>query len=1439
MQLKAGYIIDPLASMVEGLQKEFFIKGDKTKEKRHIEIRDLYEHLTSFNIDTPFETAIQKDKNSVFCVISNIISRGLPTKAPLIVEEAFANAKITEQDEASLEKGEISFKWRDNNSAIDIDLFFELLHLVEPSLEIDSSTYGGKPGSKLELNFIAKNPIFYQLLDSQRDFTTINAILGGGRTVDFCFTLPQKKWDDNRQAYTSNGLIFEVDGPHHNLREYQLYDTLRDRLAYENYYETLRFSDCEINPSKGGIEELATHPAFTYYAKNLKRNIRECLLQYSLIYIPLSVARIEKTVIEIFHQKPELLSREKIKLAVIERDFPCAAMAIEHLRQLNHHLNTLLEAESLALPEIQLDIFRDNDDWSYSQEFHLGFQVKAEEQFDEEQYDIVLDHSILRRSNTYKENTFKSMGGIIKVRSSHYNDESYESIRRVQCSYPLKYKELTKRQDDGSFSDLAEVDEKALTFFLSEIFRKAAFREGQIPVISKALRREPVIGLLPTGGGKSITFQLPTFLQPGLCLVVDPIKSLMEDQVRVLNENWIDTCTFINSSLSPKEKKKRFIELMYGQNLFTFVSPERFSMQEFRAITTGIDQSPFDLSFSYCVIDEIHCLSEWGHDFRFTYLMLGANAQKHVKAKNGNIAIIGLTATASFDVLADVERELSAFQEDQSIEIVSIENTIRPEIFFKVLDVGGKNRIAELNQELTRLGNHIEEIQVKFDDSFKHHLNNFNEEENSKINHLHSNNAIAAYKEGAFNSITFCPYKGLNGNPFGVNTVFAGIAGEPKGFYYASDNNNAIEAIVHDHFLKFVNGGTRHMVCTKAFGMGIDKRDVRATYHYVYSGSLESLVQECGRSGRDRKVSLASILVSSEEKYYFDVHAFFKEYHHENFIKWNIWTRRAIRGNFDIQFINNTPYPILFDDLPSLEKRIKLDGDVFPEGLAAVAIDQIRTWMLESDRDENNGRGSTQYRFIKKKYEDRHVHDYFHNAAFKGREIEKSQIRALFDAPELPLKPEADELLSNAETLRHSFNTAKNGTFTYYLSFSKEYKNAATEVCNLLDIDPNEILYGDTTMIATIARNLQYSKGLYDFMLLINESGICDLDFVLARQAELQEIYFRDRGENDTGRLIYRMHCMGLVEDYETDYNTKVYTLTICRKTDIKYYTKKIENYLRRYLSENSTRDQLHILEQRIKDLKPTSLVDQLIEYMYFLTDFSYEQIVFKRNQGVDDVEEILIRSIQQDDLKGEENWYEQNLYIKEEIYYNFNAKYAREKFKILGKPYSLLDDYREYREKSAGKSSMVFQKEILSKYLGVFLLSKTHQNEYKHMVGSCRKVERRLLGKEDINADWALKLLKAFSLYCQGSAYKTREAHGILINGMQILFDKMSSLEDLKEVESVISLFFAKLIGQLTESNPVINQIKLLEGKFYFDLNAKYIDLLHTKFINRQYVRG
>lgn len=141
---------------------------------------------------------------------------------------------------------------------------------------------------------------------------------------------------------------------------------------------------------------------------------------------------------------------------------------------------------------------------------------------------------------------------------------------------------------------------------------------------------------------------MAALLQPGITVVIDPLKSLMEDQYDGLLSMGIDCCTYINSELGAEERAQHEQRMESSQVIFTFMSPERLCIYEFRERLQNMHE--LNVYFSYGVIDEVHCVSEWGQDFRFSYLHLGRNLYSYVRAKQKPITLFGLTATASFDV---------------------------------------------------------------------------------------------------------------------------------------------------------------------------------------------------------------------------------------------------------------------------------------------------------------------------------------------------------------------------------------------------------------------------------------------------------------------------------------------------------------------------------------------------------------------------------------------------------------------------------------------------------------------------------------------------------------------------------------------------------------------------------------------------------------------
>ncbi len=1423
MQFKAGYIVDAIAKVLTDF-KATLERSRSTDQIQLDQINGLLQYVSSFDVEFSHKHNPDfKELNPVLATLNNIITRGLPTRAPVLLENIFSEVGLTEQ---SREEYEINFPILINQ--ISFDSIFELLHIVEPQLEISKGNYGGSLGSNLEWEFIKKHPFLKQILQSQRDFSTINAKLTGGKTVDFCFTSPYLHWNEQNNRYEKVGRIFEVDGSHHTLSEYKYYDAYRDAIAEDENFETIRFSVETIKADNTDFEALIGGKIYQNFKKNFEKNIKEHLAEYSLLFIPLAVARVQKTILELLLVHPELFKEEKIEIAIIERDLPCGAIAIKSLQELFFNINAILDdKDKLLLPEISLTIF-ENSKWVIDKKLHLQASVKDESFFKQNKFDIILDHSILRRSNIYKETDFQNDKSI-KIRSSHFFDIAFGKARRVYCADLLQYKSLVKKKDDGSYIPVSKY-ESHINFFIQTIFRKVSFREGQLPIISRALQQKPVIGLLPTGGGKSLTFQLPTFLQPGLCLVVDPIKSLMEDQVRVLKQNWIDHCDFINSNLKREEKVKKLIDFRYGETMFLFISPERFVMQDFRNIIRTIDVSKFGLAFSYCVIDEVHCVSEWGHDFRSTYLMLGKNAQMFAKTKTAKaVSLIGLTATASFDVLADIERELQIQHNDVADAIIMIENTIRPELFFRVTDVTGKDRMNELNNNFSNLGYNLQQLNepTLIQKSQKHHQDNFNVAEQFNQNILFKNQSgelidLSAKSQNDFYAIVFCPVKGQGGHENGVDFVYQNLDSNSKGFFYSSETEEDSKE-VQEHFGNFTADRTKHIVCTKAFGMGIDKKDIRSTYHYVYSGSLESLVQEAGRSGRDKKISEANILISKSKYVKLDVYKFFSENKDYKLIQPK-FTRKAIRQAFEKKWNDLTK---VFSDISfsTLEEAIneidltdfsllKKDGTKY-NVLPPASISELRDKLKE--KDDNN-----HYKFLIEKHNDRNIHDFFHELSFKGVDTEKSQFLNLFKVKEFQIIQGEMIDIEKQDTLANTFNNCKEENFQFIITATKKYPDSTEIICKLLGVNPEDEInppYYTATFEEVVKRAYTWSHDFNDFLFLLDENSVKELSKITEEvKAKLLFVYSRDRDTaNDTGRLIYRMHSMGFLEDYLIDYNkNNLYSCTFKKFKTIDNYTKTIEKYLRRYLSENTAMENIEALKSR---LVKSTLVENIIECLYFLSEFSYKEIASKRKRATDEIENIFNTSITEPNYVAD--WFQQNLYIKEQIYFYFNAKYARIGFKINGKPFSLLDDYQE---------QLMSKQEILDKYLEVYREDGTEQNNYKHMMGSCKKILRSL-SETDLNNEWLLRLLKAFSMYSVNNASYISEANTELELGFDNLYKDESFHEnDFEIIEPIFESYFAKLHSNIQEDNPSFKDIKLIRAKLLLKMQTLGIE----KLINR-----
>ncbi|HKU14888.1 MAG TPA: DNA helicase RecQ [Steroidobacteraceae bacterium] len=323
-----------------------------------------------------------------------------------------------------------------------------------------------------------------------------------------------------------------------------------------------------------------------------------------------------------------------------------------------------------------------------------------------------------------------------------------------------------------------------LTAELKQRFGFDTFRAGQEPIVRDILRARDTLAIMPTGGGKSLCFQLPALLRPGVCIVVSPLIALMQDQVRLLQDNGIEA-TFINSSLERREIAKRFARLERGELKLLYVAPERLLQAEFEGDVLPRLQATHGISC--LVVDEAHCVSEWGHDFRPEYRQL-----HRLRARFADIPIAAFTATATERVRQDIVRQLAL--RDPSIHIASFN---RPNLYYAVRPKTKATYTEVLERARASSG--------------------------AGIVYCLSRKRVDELAER------------LQGDGIRALPYHAGLDADTR-----RDNQEA-----------FIRDDAQVIVATIAFGMGINKPDVRWVVHYDLPKTLEGYYQESGRAGRD------------------------------------------------------------------------------------------------------------------------------------------------------------------------------------------------------------------------------------------------------------------------------------------------------------------------------------------------------------------------------------------------------------------------------------------------------------------------------------------------------------------------------------------------------------------------------------------------------------
>ena len=334
---------------------------------------------------------------------------------------------------------------------------------------------------------------------------------------------------------------------------------------------------------------------------------------------------------------------------------------------------------------------------------------------------------------------------------------------------------------------------------LQNLFGLDDFRPSQREVIEDVLAGRDVLCVMPTGAGKSLCYQLPTSVQGGLTVVVSPLISLMADQVQQLRDEGLPAM-LINSSQNAAEQREALALLHQGFEGLLYVAPERFASASFMA---NLEKLPVKLF----AIDEAHCISQWGHDFRPDYFQLG-----EVREQLGSPPTIALTATATDDVRGDIIQKLAL--REPSIVVTGFD---RPNLAY----------------ESQRISKNIDKDRLLID--------------------------LLRRETGT--GIVYCSTRK---NVDQVTTMLSENLADRPVFAYHAGMDQAARASNQERFMTTPRSIA---VATNAFGMGINKPDIRFVVHYNIPGTLEAYYQEAGRAGRDGQISRCIVLFSFQDRY--------------------------------------------------------------------------------------------------------------------------------------------------------------------------------------------------------------------------------------------------------------------------------------------------------------------------------------------------------------------------------------------------------------------------------------------------------------------------------------------------------------------------------------------------------------------------------------------
>lgn len=630
-----------------------------------------------------------------------------------------------------------------------------------------------------------------------------------GQRVDFLLQFPNGK-----------RLVLEP-GDHDDPRQVAL-DIRRDRAFESLGISTIRLRNNQINDPAiyDQIEHrLGQCDSIKYLeVKQQSRSKAELAANY-LFLLPSLITRVERLLLH-FWFRQGFARKSEIRIGIIERDLECAEISLVSFQD---HLLRLCRLYGIDCPWPKIQLFvRRNPAYRFGNIKQQDLSAQECQSFEGLSLDLILDVSIKCNSLTKSELTGASHAGAVRQTFVHNQPVRFGYLSRVR---PIKIS--------------ADTDE-LLNTFVQDFFRKYELRPGQSPILHNILSQKPTIGLLPTSAGKSLCYQLSSLLTPGTTIVVDPIVALMNDQVQGLADLYGVDHVFAWHAASNIQDQD--VASLLSGNIMVFLSPERLQRPGFRQAMRALNAA--DIYINYAVIDEAHCVSMWGHDFRPSYLMLERNFREYCTFQGRPPVLVALTGTASQLVLIDLKRELNI----QDLQAIIRPKTFdRPELYFSLVRCPGNGKEQTLGQVMAAISRRLNVQQLETE----------------------AHGIIFAYLPGELWNLF--GQRIANAADYVRTVLNDGDQGELRyGVYTGSPpppsglNSREWDRYKERTLKAFKRGDIRMLFGNTAVGVGIDNERLNYIINYRMPQSIEAYYQQCGRAGRSGQRSECYLIFSDD-----------------------------------------------------------------------------------------------------------------------------------------------------------------------------------------------------------------------------------------------------------------------------------------------------------------------------------------------------------------------------------------------------------------------------------------------------------------------------------------------------------------------------------------------------------------------------------------------